>query len=230
MTAEQAIEAAKGLTFEAVWAAMMETRARMEESNKRADDRFEEAAKQLKASQEENAKQLKASQEETAKQLRASQEKTEKIVAELSKNMGDMRNSLGRLIEAMFTADLRSKFNKLGYVFTRMTCRTEYADENDQVITEVDAILENGEYILLAEVKTEMRKEYVDDHLERIEKVRQYMDNHNDARKIIGAVAGGIVPESVLRYAQKKGLFVIVQSGDSSTIAKMPKGFKERTW
>ncbi|MDR0220636.1 MAG: hypothetical protein LBI54_04420 [Lachnospiraceae bacterium] len=230
MTAEQAIEAAKGLTFETVWAAMMESGARLEENAKQLRASQEENAKQLRASQEENAKQLRASQEETAKQLRASQEKTEKIVAELSKSMGDMRNSLGRLIEAMFTADLRSKFNKLGYEFTRMTCRNEYADENDQVITEVDAILEDGEYILLAEVKTEMRKEYVDDHLERIEKVRKYMDNHNDFRKIIGAVAGGIVPESVLRYAQKKGLFVIVQSGDSSTIANMPKGFEVRTW
>jgi hypothetical protein len=196
MTAEQAREAAKGLTFEDVWSALMETKARMEESNRRADERIEETAK---------------------------------IVAELSKNIGGVQNSLGRLIETMFTADLRSKFNELGYEFTRLTCRNEYA-ENDRVITEVDAVLENGEYILLAEVKTEMRNEYVDDHLERIEKVRKYMDTRNDSRKIIGAVAGGIVPESVLRYAQKKGLFVIVQSGDSSTIADMPNGFEARAW
>jgi hypothetical protein len=94
----------------------------------------------------------------------------------------------------------------------------------------VDVILENGEYILLAEVKTDLRIEFVDYHLKRMEKIRKYMDNHNDARKIIGAVAGGNVPDDVLLYAQNNGLFVIVQSGDSSTIADMPKGFEARIW
>jgi hypothetical protein len=196
MTAEQALEAAKGLTFEKVWSALMETRAQMKETDARMDERYEE---------------------------------TSKLVAELSKNMGGLQNSLGRLIETMFTADLCSKFNELGYEFTRQTCNTKYTENNER-IAEVDAILENGEYILLVEVKTEMRDEYVDDHLARIEKIRKYMDNHNDARVIIGAVAGGVVPESVLRYAQKNGLYVIVQSGESSTIADMPKGFEERKW
>jgi len=46
----------------------------------------------------------------------------------------------------------------------------------------------------------------------------------------MGAVAGGIVPENVLRYAQKKGLYVVEQSGDSVTIADMPQGLKVREW
>jgi hypothetical protein len=200
MTAEQALEAAKGLTFEKVWAALMESRARMEEINIQTNEKIEKTY-----------------------------EKTAKIVAELSKNIGGIQNSIGRFIEDMFTADLRSKFNELGYPFTQQSTNKKYT-ENDEVITEVDAILENGEYILLAEVKTELIKLFVDYHLERLEKVRKYMDAHNDHRKIIGAVAGGVVPDSVMRYAQKKGLFVIVQSGDSSTIAKLPKGFKAREW
>jgi hypothetical protein len=203
MTAEQALEAGKGLTFETVWAALMETRAQMQEtdalmkeSNKRVDERFEETAK---------------------------------IVAELSKNIGGMQNSFGQFVETMFSANLLSKFNELGYEFTRQTCNTRYT-ENDEKIAEVDVTLENGEYILLVEVKTDLRIEFVDYHLKRIGKIRKYMDGHNDARKIIGAVAGGIVPENVLLYAQNNGLFVIVQSGDSSTIANMPKGFEARIW
>jgi hypothetical protein len=218
MTAEQALEAAKGLTFEKVWAAMMESKARIEE-----------VTTQMKESQEQTAKQMKESHEQFKEEMRESHKKTEKIVADLSKNIGGVQNSIGRLIETMFTAGLRSKFNELGYAFTRKGCNIEYT-ENDTVITEVDAILENGEYILLAEVKTEMRNDFVDDHLERIEIIRDYMDKHGDTRKIIGAVAGGIVPESVMRYAQKKGLFVIVQSGDSSVIADVPKGFTARVW
>jgi hypothetical protein len=200
MTAEQAKEAAKGLTFEDVWAALMETKVQMREDAER-----------------------------TSKEIRETHEKTAKIVAELSKNMGGMQNSFGQFVETMFSANLLSKFNELGYEFTRQTCNTRYT-ENNKKIAEVDVTLENGEYILLTEVKTDLRMEFVEYHLKRMEKIRKYMDNHHDTRKIIGAVAGGIIPDDVLHYAQNNGLFVIVQSGDSSTIANMPKGFEARTW
>jgi hypothetical protein len=70
----------------------------------------------------------------------------------------------------------------------------------------------------------------VDEHLERIEIIRGYMDKRGDSRKIIGAVAGGVVSDDVVNYAQKRGLYVIVQSGDSAAIAEIPKGFTARTW
>ncbi|MBF0154526.1 MAG: hypothetical protein HQL64_12360 [Magnetococcales bacterium] len=38
-------------------------------------------------------------------------------------------------------------------------------------------------------------------------------------RKVIGAVAGMVVEENVVRFAIKRGLFVMVQSGDSVRIA-----------
>jgi uncharacterized protein YoxC len=196
MTAEQAAEAAKGLTFEKVWAALMETRARMEESNKRTEERLEETAK---------------------------------LVADLSKNMGGLQNSVSQLIETMLSADLCAKFNELGYDFTRLTYHNRFK-ENNKPLAEVDAILENGDCILLLEVKTKLLADDVDEHLERIETIRAYMDKRGDARKIIGAVAGGVVSDDVLRYAQKKGLFAIVQSGDSAAIADLPKGFAARVW
>jgi hypothetical protein len=83
---------------------------------------------------------------------------------------------------------------------------------------------------LLAEIKAVLKRDYVDEHLERIEIVRRYMDNKGDDRKIIGAVAGGVVHADVLNYAQKNGLYVAVQSGDSVRVAKMSKGFKPRVW
>jgi len=56
------------------------------------------------------------------------------------------------------------------------------------------------------------------------------MDKRDDKRKLIGAVAGGIISENVIKYAQKKELFVIEQTGDSVAIAAMPQGFKAREW
>ena len=50
MTAEQAAEAAKGLTFEKVWAAMMESRQKMDESDKQIKEsnlRIEESFRRM---------------------------------------------------------------------------------------------------------------------------------------------------------------------------------------
>jgi hypothetical protein len=56
------------------------------------------------------------------------------------------------------------------------------------------------------------------------------MDAHNDKRKLVGAIAGGIVAENALRYAQKKGLYVLTQNGDSVRIASAPLNFKRQEW
>ena len=52
----------------------------------------------------------------------------------------------------------------------------------------------------------------------------------NDNRKVLGAVAGGIVSQDVLIYAQERGLYVLVQNGDSVEIAKMPADFIPQEW
>ena len=98
--------------------------------------------------------------------------------------------------------------------------------EDGRALVEVDFFLENGLYAMPVEIKTELSVLDVDEHLDRIEKIRQYMDKRDDKRKLVGAVAGGIISENVMKYAQKKGLFVIEQTGDSVAIATMPEGFK----
>jgi len=121
----------------------------------------------------------------------------------------------------MFSAELWEKFNQLGYKFTRQAPRMKFYD-NGQALAEVDFFLENGMYAMPVEIKTELSIADVDEHIQRIEKIRRYMDAHNDNRKLVGAVAGGIVSESVLNYAQRKGFFVILQTGDSVAIATIP--------
>ena len=208
MTAEQALEAAKGLTFEAVWAALMEDRRQMEESRKRMDEIHEQ----------------------TQKEIRESQQKTDKILADLSKNIGGLGNSIGRLTEALFSAELWRKFNELGYPFTKQGPHVKFYGEDKKVLAEADFLLENGDYVMAVEVKAEPAAEDVSDHLQRIEAIRRYYDAHGDKRKLVGAVAGGAVNDNVLKYAQKHGLYVIVQTGDSVAIAESPPGFKAREW
>ncbi|MDR1893769.1 MAG: hypothetical protein LBQ61_03640 [Spirochaetales bacterium] len=54
-------------------------------------------------------------------------------------------------------------------------------------------------------------------------------DRHGDRRKVRGALAGAIMHESVRSYAIKKGLYVIVQTGDTVRI-DIPEGFQPGEW
>jgi len=155
--------------------------------------------------------------------------KTSEDVANLTKNMDGVNKSLGRWVEEMVYPNLWDKFDQYGYEFTQGSQRRKFRN-GKQVIAEVDIFLENGDYAMPVETKTTFTEEDVDDHLERMGKIRLYMDEHNDKRTLVGAIAGAIVPENVLHYAQKKGLYVLVQSGDSVVVAETPKGFSPRKW
>ena len=154
---------------------------------------------------------------------------TSKIIANLSKNIGGLGNMQGRLTEAMFEPELCQKFYEIGFSFDSQIARKVFK-ENGQFVAEADFFLENGEYAMPVEVKTEFSVRDVDEHTERLAKIREYMDARNDKRKLVGAVAGEIVAENVLNYAQKKGLYVLKQSGDSVAIAAAPRNFKQQEW
>ena len=167
--------------------------------------------------------------EESRQRTDESQRRTEKNIADLSKIIGRLGNPFEPFIETIFPAEILKKFDELGFQFKTQANHKRFY-EAGRVIAEIDSVLENGDYVMLMEIKTNMSIDDVEEHLERIAIVRKCMDANGDSRKLVGAVAGGIVPESVLNCAQKKGFYVLVQTGDAVAIADMPHGFKAREW
>jgi hydrogenase maturation factor len=43
-------------------------------------------------------------------------------------------------------------------------------------------------------------------------------------------VAGAVAPDDVIKFAQKKGFYVIVQSGVAVEIVPMPENFRAKEW
>ena len=167
---------------------------------------------------------------EIKKELAEYRKDYEKRQKQLEKDLGKLGNSYGDQVEAMFV-NLGPKFNALGYHFPKEASGTiKFLDENRKVLAEVDRLLENGDVIMPVEVKARLKQDHVDDHIKRLGIISKYNAVHNDKRKVIGAVAGGIVPQNVLDYAQKKGLYVLVQNGDSIDIAEIPLNFKLQEW
>jgi hypothetical protein len=63
-----------------------------------------------------------------------------------------------------------------------------------------------------------------------MEKLRKYSDKRKDNRKLYGAIAGAIISESVRKYALKKGLYLIEQSGDTVRIVEPSGEYEVRAW
>jgi hypothetical protein len=147
-----------------------------------------------------------------------------------NKAIGRLGNKIGELIEHFMAADIVHKFNTLGYVFTKAGRRIIYRDHAGRFLTEVDILLENGEYALAVEVKTDISTEDIKDHVQRMAILRSYAEERRDTRRYIGAVAGGIVREPVRDYALKNGFYVIEQSGETIRIRKPEAPNQIKIW
>jgi hypothetical protein len=70
----------------------------------------------------------------------------------------------------------------------------------------------------------------INEHLERMEKLRRYADSRNDKRKYLGAVAGAVFGNSEKTYALKQGFYVIEPSGDTFNITVPEGDYHPREW
>lgn len=192
-------EPQRGLTFDDVWAAMMETDKRLQELTRK----FEETDRKI---------------EETNKQIKRT-----------DRQIGELGNRFGELAEHLVTPNITEKFKALNYTFTKAGPDVEFFSRNGTFLAEVDVWLENGEFAMAVEVKSRLRKEHVDDHVRRMEILRSYLDERGDIRKLLGAVAGAIVPSELKKYVLGKGFYMIEQSGDTVKIDP-PKDFRPRIW
>jgi hypothetical protein len=187
----------EGLTFEKVWAALMEDREQMKERQKATDRQMQETDRRIK---------------ETGKQI------------------GELSKRFGQTVEYMVAPNLVKKFKELGFVFEKTYQDVKITDQDDQVIAEIDAFMENGDKAMAVESKVRPSVEDVNDHVKRMEKLREYADRHNDTRKYLGAIAGVIFSTSVKTYALSRGFYVLEPSGDTFVITEPTGDYHPHEW
>jgi hypothetical protein len=253
----------RGITFEQVWAALMEDRARLVEEKKKRDEEYalakkereeeyartkeerdKEYARAKKEREEEYALEKKKREEEyaRAKEERDKEDKkrdeeftkwkqkrdeewakTERIVRRNSKQMGDLHRRFGQLAEHLVAPSISKRFNELGYHFGTIAAGgVRLEDEHGKTKTEIDLLLENGEIIMAVEVKAKPALKHIEQHLRRLEILREHRDKLRDMRKVRGAIAGAIFGTEEKKATLDAGLYVIEQSGDTMKIEAPP--------
>ncbi len=244
----------RGLDFEQVWAALMETREQQKETErivkevaeqqKETDRQMRETDRQMKETDrkmQETDRQMKETDrkmQETDRQMKETDQKmketdrqmkeTDRQIKEFNKRFGDFTNRFGEVVEYMIAPNLQEKFRELGLTFPKTNSNTVVSDTDNQIFFEIDVLLENGGKAMLVEVKTKLTTEDVKDHAKRLQKMRVYADLHGDKRTFLGAVAGVVMTPHVKKYALRQGFFVVEPSGETFSIT-LPDG-TPREW
>jgi DNA gyrase/topoisomerase IV subunit A len=200
---EQTQAIGEGLTFEKVWAAIQATNEQIKENARREEERTRRQERMI---------------EETNRQMKIT-----------DKKLGELTNRFGDMVEYMVLPNLVSKFEELGFTFTKAN-RTEIRDREHDIFTEVDALLENGDKVMAVEIKSKPNVDDIQYHMERMGKLRKYADLHNDRRVYLGAVAGVVFGESEKTYALKNGFYVIEPSGETFKITEPKDKYRPREW
>jgi hypothetical protein len=197
-----------GLNFEQVWAALMEDRKNLAELKVRVD-------------------------RTTANidQLGVRVDRTTANVDKVSKNVGGLNRSMGELIETLIAARLWEKFDAYPYDFRRAYQRVPLFDETNRILTDIDILLSNGEFVMAVEVKRELDDNGdVDHHLKRMELILKYPPAECKGKKLLGAMASGTIDPDVLAYAHSVGFFVLELTGESVHLVEPPAGFTPCQW
>ncbi|GHU26081.1 hypothetical protein FACS1894164_16710 [Spirochaetia bacterium] len=200
-----------GLTFEQVWAMFQETDRKMQET----DRKMQETDRKIQESNEKMDRMF---------------EETNRVVKAVSRDIGKLGNRFGDLVEHLVSPGIKNKFNDLGYRFTKSAPTVVYDDSTRKTLAEVDLLLENGDYVLAVEVKSQPTIDDVKDHIKRMETLRGYADEHHDKQIYLGAVAGAVFSDSVKNFSLKTGFFVIEQSGDTMQILTAPEPWQPKAW
>jgi hypothetical protein len=157
-------------------------------------------------------------------------DKLTKDVNKATRHASGIGHTLGGIVEEMFANHIWVKFDAFNYQFTKGARNVTYRGDDGKKLCEVDVFLENGEYVMAVEVKSNMDKKDINKHLKRLELLRGYMNQHGDKRKLLGAMAAGTYLPGMKAYAEEKGLFVIVQDGESVVVSERPEDFEPHIW
>ena len=166
----------------------------------------------------------------TFEEIRATLDEVSKSHKEADKRMKKMERLFNiqwsTLMESLVEGDLVALLQKrdiaVTYTHTRMQGRYNGGHY------EFDILAENGDEVVVVEVKTTLRPGDVGHFLEQLGKFTTYRPLYR-GRKIYGAVAYLKADKSVQAHAQRQGLFVIRATGSSASIINN-KGFVPRVF
>ena len=209
----------RGLTFGKVWATI-------ERNAEEAEKRHAE----WEAKWQREAEERKKIADRQMQEIRDAHKETERVVKELGEQMGGLHRSFGEMAEHLVAPGIVDKFNEMGFhIKEAVKHGMEILDEKNNVKSEIDLLMGNGEYIIAVEVKASLGEKDIEKHRKRLEILREYTNSTGDPRRILGGIAVAILEKGDKEAILDAGFYLLIQSGDTMKI-DLPEGFVPREW
>ena len=145
------------------------------------------------------------------REVASEQKALQREVKEVNKNIGRLTNRLGEFVEEAVRPSAVRLFRERGIDIHEV--QQNVSAKRDGEALDIDLLVVNNEDVVVIECKSNLSIDDVNVQLERLEKVKRLLPRYKDCR-ILGAVAGMVIPDNVATYAIRKGLYVIGQNGE----------------
>jgi hypothetical protein len=153
-------------------------------------------------------------------------QETDRIVRQLSKEIGNLGGKWGRFVENMVAPACETIFTSRGIPVHKVAQRVRGKLNGDTL--EIDVLVNNENHVLAVEVKSSLSVEDVKEFITDLEQFRQFFPEYNQ-KQLYGAVAGIEIEQGADKYAYRQGLFVLTQSGENVVILNNDQ-FQPKTW
>ncbi len=149
---------------------------------------------------------------------------------EFDKKMGSLTGFLGKFTEEMIRPNIIPMFQAKG-INVETLLRSVVGKKDGKDYYEIDWLLIDTDIAIVVEVKTKLTRDDVDEHLDRLAKISEIAPKHIllNEKTLLGAVAAITYEDGVDRYAYKKGLYVLKQTGNLVSIIN-EENFKPCEW
>jgi hypothetical protein len=155
-------------------------------------------------------------------------QETDRQIQALKELLGRQGNRLGEFVQEMVRPAVVRLLRERGLPVHQVAPNLTAYDDNGQVLAEVDLLALNAQVAVAVECKSHLSADDVNAHLERLERFKACFPQYR-AYQLLGAVAGMVVPDQVGRFAYRKGLFVLAQSGQAVEIRNDAE-FQPKAW
>ncbi len=166
-------------------------------------------------------------------EMRQFREDSKRESREFNRQLGDIANKYGRLIEDIVAPSicrvmkLALNLGEETVCFTNERVKRPYRGDVRR-LREFDVVTECSDYVMINETKSNLRAEDVTNLIATISIAREYFPEYRD-RKIIGSVASVSVDGRVVNFATNKGVLVLAV-GDELMDIQNPEGFTLAVW
>ena len=208
-------------TSEEVWALLREVL----EAQKETDRKFQDTDRKFQDT-DRKFQDTDRKFQDTERLLKEQSQAADRRIRQVNDQLGKLGNRLGEFVEGLVRPAVVRLFRERGIEVHEVHPEVTVSRADGGI--EIDLLVVNDTEAVLVEVKSKLKDSDVDEHLERLSKFKRLLPRYADVRAL-GAVAAMVIPVSVARYAERHGLFVLAQSGDSVVILNETP-FQPKAW